>query len=284
MLLRPERLSDSPNWHGHLPFGLWLVHTLKPRLIVELGVLQGDSYCAFCQAVQAAGLTTECFGVDTWAGDEHTGPYTEAVYAQLKTYHDPRYGHFSTLLRQTFDDALPQFQDGSVDLLHIDGLHTYSAVRHDFETWRPKLSESSVVLFHDCTEIQATFGVWRYWHELCREYPSFTFHHSHGLGVLAVGKDIPDAVAPLFNSKPSDASGIRHIFENLGAAINQANAPQIPPKSLDGAALELFLDDLQQDKCHVLVRGYGRQRIRFAGKKLSQIESWIRKRVKRQAG
>ena len=67
MLLRPKRLSTSPNWHGHLPFGLWLVHTLRPHLIVELGVLQGDSYCTFCQATQAAGLESQCFGVAIWS-------------------------------------------------------------------------------------------------------------------------------------------------------------------------------------------------------------------------
>lgn len=280
MLLRPKRLSTSPNWHGHLPFGLWLVHTLRPQLIVELGVLQGDSYCTFCQATQAAGLESQCFGVDTWAGDEHTGPYTETVYAELKAYHDPLYGHFSTLLRQMFDDALPRFKNGSVDLLHIDGLHTYDAVRHDFETWRPKLSDRAVVLFHDCTEIQSTFGVWRYWHELCRQYPHFTFHHSHGLGVLEVGKNIPEAVSPLFAAGPSDTPRIRHIFENLGAAVQRKDIPQKSPGELTGEALNAFLTELQQDKCHVLVRGYGRQHLRFAGKRLSQMESMVRRFIK----
>jgi hypothetical protein len=42
------------------------------------------------------------------------------------------YSAFSTLIRLTFDDALGDFADGSLDLLHIDGRHLDADVGDDF--------------------------------------------------------------------------------------------------------------------------------------------------------
>ena len=135
----PERLVQPDPWIAHIPFAFWLVEALRPRTVVELGTQSGNSYLAFCQAVQRLGLTTACFAVDTWEGDEHTGFYGEEVFAALAAYHDPRYGGFSRLVRSTFAQALTHFEDGSIDLLHVDGLHTYEAVSADLASWRPKL-------------------------------------------------------------------------------------------------------------------------------------------------
>ena len=73
-------------------------------MIVDLGVHNGVSYSAFCQAVDRLGLPTRCFAVDTWKGDDHAGHYGEEVLADLTQFHE-RYRGFSTLLRMTFDEA-----------------------------------------------------------------------------------------------------------------------------------------------------------------------------------
>jgi glycosyltransferase involved in cell wall biosynthesis len=218
MLMEPRRLVLPNPWAGHIPFASWLMRNLKPRVFVELGTHTGNSYSAFCQAIDEASATTQAFAVDTWQGDFHAGLYDDSVYNQLRAYHDPLYGRFSTLLRKTFDEALDDFVAGSIDLLHIDGLHTYEAVRHDFETWLPKLSDRGVVLFHDTCVYRDNFGVHRLWAELIERYPGFNFRHSNGLGVLLIGASRhPELLAMAEGPANPNWEQMRVLFARLGA-------------------------------------------------------------------
>jgi glycosyltransferase involved in cell wall biosynthesis/SAM-dependent methyltransferase len=186
-------------------------------MLVELGTHNGVSYSAFCEAVVCNGLDTRCFAVDTWQGDDQAGHYGEEVYLDFRRFHDAHYSAFSELLRCTFDDALAYVPDASVDLLHIDGLHTYEAVQHDFRNWQEKLSDRAVVLLHDTNVREHDFGVWRLWEELRTQYPAFEFLHGHGLGVLAVGRSISTQVTALCSLRdPRMAHTIRQRFSLVG--------------------------------------------------------------------
>ncbi len=199
-----------------MPFAHWLVSAIRPRLVVELGTHNGVSYAAFCSAVARSDHPARCFAVDTWEGDAHAGLYGDAVFREFRAFHDAHFAAFSTLLRKTFDAALADFADGTIDLLHIDGFHSYEAVRHDFETWQPKLSPRAVVLFHDIAVLENGFGVWRFWDEISAGRPHFRFRHSFGLGALATGPDVPEAFAALCAEPPEVADAIRGRFAVLG--------------------------------------------------------------------
>jgi hypothetical protein len=237
-LEKPRKVTDILGWHEHIPFAFALTEMLKPKIFVELGTHKGDSYLAFCQAVDTLGLETACYAVDTWKGDEQAGYYDEKVFEELKEYHDPTYGRFSTLLRCTFDDALPHFSEGSVDVLHIDGLHSYNAVRHDFETWLPKMSDRGVVLLHDINVRERDFGVWRLWEELVKKYPAFAFSYENGLGVIAVGSDVPAPLADFFAAENEAAERISGFFQVLGSRITLSSRFRAQIAEKDGQIAE----------------------------------------------
>ncbi len=212
----PRRTVPFRSWRQHIPFAMLLVDLLKPRAFVELGVHYGDSYCAFCQAVDELRLETLCYGIDTWEGDPHASFYGSDVLGDLATHHDPLYGRFSHLVQSTFDEAVQHFPDGVIDILHIDGYHTYEAVKHDFETWLPKVSSRGVVLLHDINEKRDDFGVWKVWDELKVKYQHFEFLHGHGLGVLAAGEAPPEELRWLLGTDENIAATIRQFFFCLG--------------------------------------------------------------------
>ena len=167
---RPLSLQSPNPWVGHLPFAFWVMGAIRPEIFVELGTHSGNSYFAFCQSAKELHLPTQCYAVDTWQGDMHAGQYDDTVYNEVSGHNEAHYSKFSHLLRMTFDEALSQFSNGSVNLLHIDGLHTYEAVKHDFETWLPKLAPNAIVLFHDTEMRDHGFGVWKFWAELQEKY------------------------------------------------------------------------------------------------------------------
>lgn len=220
MFMHPRSTPESA-WLGHIPFAAWLVDVVRAGILVELGTHHGASYLAFCQAIQACAAPTRCYAVDTWQGDEHAGRYGEDVYAAVRDQLLEHYSGFASLMRMTFDEASRYFDDGSIDVLHIDGLHTYEAVLHDFELWLPKMSRCGVMLFHDTMVRERNFGVWKLWAELKSRYPSFEFSHTHGLGVLAVGPEPPAGLEPLFRAggDPESAAQVNALFDHLGRLV-----------------------------------------------------------------
>jgi len=210
----PDRMHAPSAWYEHIPFAFYVTEIAQPKCLVELGTHNGVSYLAFCQAIEALSLNTKSFAIDTWEGDKMAGFYGQEVFNELRAYHDRRYSKFSSLLKMTFDEGVEYFPDNSIDLLHIDGLHTYEAVKHDFENWFKKLSPNAIVLFHDMNVHENDFGVWKYWEEIKRKYTNFEFYHGHGLGVLTLAENFPQGLRVDGNSFTLDK--FRNFFAVLG--------------------------------------------------------------------
>ena len=209
-------------WTPHLAFAYDLVAVLKPALLVELGVDRGESYFAFCQSAEENNTPTRCLGIDTWRGDEHAGGYDETTFAQVSEHNRTHYAGFSTLVRSNFDDALTRFEPESIEVLHLDGLHTEAAVRHDIESWLPKLRPKGILLLHDVGVRSKDFGAWKVWEELKRRGRSHTFQDGPGLGVWEKppGGVLPGFLEPLLSPNES-SDALARYYTNRAAAIEE---------------------------------------------------------------
>ena len=225
------------SWVGHWPFGYWLMGALAPKHTVELGTHSGNSLFCFAQSLVAHTLKGQISAIDTWQGDEHAGQYTEDIYASVSA-HVEEYcpgaavGENQSpirLIRKTFDQALSEFVPESIDLLHIDGLHTYEAVRHDFESWQPKCSTIAIVLFNDTQVRRNDFGVWKFWQQVKASRPHFEFLHSNGLGVLCLGDPPSPLLQDFFagTEHPDQSEEIRRFFSAVGTLmVNQLDSEE----------------------------------------------------------
>lgn len=172
-------------WSGHKYFSYDLVRNFKPKKIVELGTHLGCSLFSFAQAVQDEKLNTQLDAIDTWQGDKHAGAYDELIFSKVKEIKKACYPKVKiNLIRKTFDEASREYPDNSIDVLHIDGLHTYKMVKHDYDTWFNKVKYNGIILLHDIAVKKWGFGVYKLFEEIKKDFRTIMFDHSYGLGVI----------------------------------------------------------------------------------------------------
>lgn len=218
----PIKTLTPTAWGGHIPFMFCLMNLMRPRTYVELGTHYGASFFAVCQAIEEYKIDCSPVAIDLWVGDKHAGYYQEDVYSAFKWIHQNKYGGVGYALRKDFSEAAKDFVAKSIDLIHIDGLHTYEAVKNDYETWLPKASENGVLLFHDTAVRERGFGVWKLWDEIKDKHASFNFTHTHGLGIIALGRADTNPVVALLeivNSSKCSMESFDNFFKLIGERV-----------------------------------------------------------------
>jgi hypothetical protein len=221
---------DAPSsWWEHVPIAHWIVETLKPKFIVELGTHYGVSFFSFCEAAEAFSPNTFVYAIDTWEGDSQAGYYGNEVYNSVNEHFNLNHKTRGRLIRSSFDDAAEHFENNSIDIIHIDGLHTYDAVKHDYNTWINKLKDNGSIIFHDCNVREADFGVWKLWQEIKEEgnMQCIETMNGHGLAIATKGTNKPVwhieliDILPVLKTKGWLLDELRRTKEKLSQAYQK---------------------------------------------------------------
>lgn len=125
----------------------WLHQTAKDMdSIVEVGSWKGRSTHALL-----TGCKGTVYAVDTWKGSrgELEGPHVEATVEEILPQFLGNVGLFENLqvMNMTSTEASEMFEDGSVDMVFIDGSHDLESVREDIRAWLPKAKK--IICGHD---------------------------------------------------------------------------------------------------------------------------------------
>ena len=229
----PDYVMNSP-WLKHAPFAFWITSVARPRTLIELGACDGYSYFAFCQAVRSLGLETRCSAIYT--GGMNRPARKDCSFEALDAYNQSHYSAFSRIVPSTLDAALPQFPDGSIDLLNIRGECIGDTADRTFDNWRKKLSRRSIVIIHGADDENGAALESGGWNELRRNSASFEFFHENGLLVVGSGSDLPDRIKDFFAvaAQPGRANEVRSAYERLGGAIEAERDRATERSVLDG--------------------------------------------------
>jgi predicted O-methyltransferase YrrM len=133
--------------HGHVLYAL--VRALRPETVVEIGSARGRSTCICALGCMENGKG-KVYAIDPHKQNDWTDVGTSAhtlpfLRERLRLYDLEAQ---CEVIAATSRDAATGWHR-PIDLLFIDGDHTYEGVRQDFELFRPWLTPDALVCFHD---------------------------------------------------------------------------------------------------------------------------------------
>lgn len=182
-----EQIASA--WKDNRQFANWLMQRLRPDVVVDLGVDCG--YSTFCFAEAGIG---RIIGIDHFQGDPHVMPNPEAIGSVKSIIQENHYDNIEIIVSD--HDAAAGSWTLPIDILHIDGAHSYAATKSNYETWKKFVKESGVILFHDTVVFDEVRQVFQ---EVDMHKVNFTLHP--GLGVASRDPGIINEIRQQFGDQ-----------------------------------------------------------------------------------
>jgi O-methyltransferase len=181
------------------------IDKVKPKVVLEIGTYKGGTIYTISQLVNKATIIT----IDLPAGGEIYGEgMTNNEQAELKrkintNNHDNEI-HFirnDSHLENTLKNVKEILNGNEVDILFLDGDHSYEGVKKDFEMYSPLVRHDGVIIMHDIHPLNVLIinspsdkfwdkvGVDQFWQEISKKYQASEFindkrQRGYGIGII----------------------------------------------------------------------------------------------------
>jgi len=149
-----------------------VVQQMNPRVTMEIGTAGGGSLFVLSTLSHP---TASIISVDLVGGKfgggypRHRIPLYESFVSENQRIHLIRGDSHEFSTRSEVESIL---REREIDVLFIDGDHTYEGVRKDFEIYSPLVRNGGIVAFHDICPHPPHVGceVNRFWNEIKKRY------------------------------------------------------------------------------------------------------------------
>ena len=168
---------------------LEIVTELKPKVVLEIGTAGGGTLFLF---TRVADPEATIISIDL-PGGPFGGGYPmwkiplyksfskgkQRIYLIRKDSHDP----------QTLKEVKKILGHEKVDLLFIDGDHSYEGVKKDFETYSPLVRKGGIIAFHDIVfgPLENVGGVPEFWNQIKYRYEHLEIVNDWNQGGYGIG-------------------------------------------------------------------------------------------------
>ena len=192
----PEFYVETFDFRSGLGDSSWLLYglarSLKPKICVEIGSARGKSACAVGLALQRNG-GGKLFAIDPHSATSWNDSESVDTFATInENLRKAGVTEFVEVVRATSADAAKSWRE-KIDLIFIDGDHSYEGVKADWDAFLPHLNPFGVVAFHDTLWdlrpdpklSRADMGVPRFVDELrAGGYPVITIDQDYGVSLV----------------------------------------------------------------------------------------------------
>ncbi|MFX1569937.1 MAG: class I SAM-dependent methyltransferase [Promethearchaeota archaeon] len=163
---------------------LKLMDSFNPKIILEIGTAMGGTLFLFSRFVSSDAILISIDLLKGKIGGKNTAFIKSFAQKKQKIILIRSDSHKLS----TFQRIKKILKNMKIDILFIDGDHTYEGVKKDFEMYKPLVKPEGLICFHDIIQgsNDKVGGVPNFWNEIrenCKTNEIIEKYHQEGYGI-----------------------------------------------------------------------------------------------------
>ena len=165
-----------------------LIAPMRPKAILEIGTANGGTLFLLSKFSAPDSLIISV--------DLPVGPFIGGINYKTSSFYKAFTSHKQKMVLISRDSHKPStlekvkknLKKKQLDILFIDGDHSYEGVKQDFEMYSPLVKKKGIIAFHDIVVVpEENVEVNKFWNEIKKNYEYFEYVEDWNQGNCGIG-------------------------------------------------------------------------------------------------